>query len=273
MSSTALTTPTPSRFLPRSAMFWLGVVIVGQALFFGYIFSFYGVAALQGNFQVWAKNTNAIAGYVANDASGNLVFGAHAILAAVLALCGVLQLVPQIRARAPTFHRWNGRIFLLVALAATVSGFALVWWRGTYLNLVSAWAVSINGALIIGFAALAWRTARARDFTAHRRWALRTFLVVNGVWFQRLGYFSWFMIMQAPVGITKKMTGPFDVFIGFACYLLPLAVLELYFRAKESQNAKLRLVAGATISVFTMLMLVGIAAHVVLIWMPLMKKL
>ena len=272
MTTTALSTANKSLFLPRTAIFWLGVVIIGQLLFFGYIFSFYGVAALQGEFQVWAKNTNLITGYKAGDASGNAMFGVHALLAALIALCGVLQLVPQIRARWPVFHRWNGRVFLLAIMAAALSGFALVWWRGTYLNLVSAWAVSINGVLIIAFGALAWRTVRARDFAAHRRWALRTFLVANGVWFQRLGYFSWFMVMQGPVGVGKKMDGPFDIFIGFGCYLLPLAVLELYLRAKESASATLRIFAGITISAFTSLMMVGIVAHVVLIWLPLMKK-
>lgn len=276
MTSATLTTEASAnkgRFLPRSVMFWLGVAVIGQWLFFGYIFSFYGVAALQGDFQVWAKNTNVIAGYVAGDKSGNSMFGAHALLAALIALGGVLQLLPQIRARWPVFHRWNGRVFLLAITAATITGFALVWWRGTYLNLVSAWAVTLNGVLIVAFGALAWRTVRARDFAAHRRWALRTFLVANGVWFQRLGYFSWFMVMQGSVGVGKKMDGPFDMFVGFGCYLLPLAVLELYFRAKESANTKLRTFAAITITFFTSVMVVGIVAHALLIWLPLMRKL
>jgi hypothetical protein len=273
MTATALTPPKPSQFLPRATMFWLGVVIVGQWLFFFYIFRFYGISTLQGNFQVWAKHKGLINGYIAGDLSGNATFGAHAVLASIVALCGVLQLIPYIRAHAPRFHRWNGRVFLLAILTATLSGFALVWWRGTYLNLVGAFAVSLNGVLIIAFGALAWHAVRAHNFADHRRWALRTFMVACGVWFQRLGYFSWFMVMQGPVGIGKKMDGAFDIFIGFACYLLPLAVLELYLRAKESSSAKLRTFAGSVICFFTSLMVVGIVAQAVLVWLPLLKKL
>ena len=269
-------TPAPTQsslFLPRAAMFWLATAIVGQWLFFVYIFRFYGVSTLQGNFEVWAKHKSLINGYIAGDAAGNATFGAHALMAAVVALCGVVQLIPAIRARAPAFHRWNGRVFLLATLAATLTGFALTWWRGTHLNLLSAYAVSINGVLIIAFGMLAWRTVRAHDYAAHRRWALRTFVVACGVWFQRLGYFSWMMVMQGPVGIGDKMDGPFDMFIGFACYLLPLGVLELYLRAKESSNTALRVAAACTVSIFTLVMMVGIVAQTVLVWMPLLAKL
>jgi hypothetical protein len=34
---------------------------------------------------------------------------------------------------------------------------------------------------------VAWRTALARDFTAHRRWALRVYLVANGQWIVPIG--------------------------------------------------------------------------------------
>jgi Predicted membrane protein (DUF2306) len=273
MTSIALTPHKPSKFLSRAALFWLGVVAVGQWLFFFYIFRFYGISTLQGNFEVWAKHKGLINGYIASDPSGNAAFGVHAVLASVVALCGVLQLIPYIRTRAPSFHRWNGRVFLLAILTATLSGFALVWWRGTYLNIVSAIAVSLNGVLIIAFGALAWRAVRAHNFAAHQRWALRTFIVAFGVWFQRLGYFAWFMVMQGPVGVGEKMDGAFDIFIGFACYLLPLAVLELYLRAKESSSAKLRTFAASVICFFTSLMVVGIVAQAVLAWLPLLKKL
>ena len=48
-------------------------------------------------------------------------------------------------------------------------------------------SISINGALILLFVALAWRSARRRDFSAHRSIALRAYPLVNGVWFLRIG--------------------------------------------------------------------------------------
>jgi hypothetical protein len=129
----------------------------------------------------------------------------------------------------------------------------------------------LNAVLIILCGALAWRTARARNFSAHRRWALRTFIVACGVWFQRVGYLAWFMVMQGPVGVTKKLDGPFDVFWSFACYLLPLALLELYLRAQASGHDGRKRVAAAVIAGFTLLMAVGIVGATMFLWYPLMR--
>ena len=48
--------------------------------------------------------------------------------------------------------------------------------------------VSLNGVLIMIFAEIALRYARARKIAVHRRWALRTFMVVSGVRFLRVIY-------------------------------------------------------------------------------------
>ena len=194
------------------------------------------------------------------------------LIAVVIASCGVLQLIPQIRARAAAFHRWNGRIFMLAILAASVSGLYLTWIRRTIANPVGAFAISLDAVLIILFAVFAWRAARARDFTSHRQWALRTFIVANGVWFQRLGYLAWVVINQGPRGITAKMDGPFDVFWAFGSYLLPLAILEFYMRAKESRSVKMKIASAITISVSALLMMVGVAGLTLFLWLPLLKK-
>ena len=71
---------------------------------------------------------------------------------------------------------------------------------------------------------LAWRHARARNVAMHRRWALRTFVLVSGVWFFRVGMMLWIFLNGGPVGIGEKFDGPFIMFWSFANYLLPLAV-------------------------------------------------
>ncbi len=40
-------------------------------------------------------------------------------------------------------------------------------------------------------AAMALHYALARNIDAHKRWALRTFIVVSGVWFFRVGLMLW----------------------------------------------------------------------------------
>ena len=244
-------------------------------MFFYYIAAVYGASTLQGNFSAWSKNTFLIKGYVAGDTVGNLAFAAHALLAGIVGFGGALQLIPQIRARFMSFHRWNGRVFLLTAMATGLSGLYLVWVRDTTttLSMVGSLGVSLNGVLMIVCSALAWRFALARDFSTHRRWALRTYLVSNGQWFTRVGMFAWIIVNQGPVGITKNMDGPFNYFWDFGCYLLPLAVLELYLRAKDNAGPRARFAMAGALVVLTVLTGVGIFGVYTFMWRPALGRL
>lgn len=97
-------------------------------------------------------------------------------------------------------------------------------------------SVSFDAVLIMVFAAVALRYAMARKIDVHRRWALRTFMVVSGVWFTRVIY-AFLGIVPGPTpGVADDMSGPTNIVIGFASYLLPLAVLELYFLARRNPS-------------------------------------
>jgi hypothetical protein len=148
------------------------------------------------------------------------------IVAAIVAFGGMVQFLPQIRAKAISFHRWNGRAFMFGALAAAVSGFYMVWFGGPIESWTNALAISLNGGLIVLFALLALGNALAKNIGAHRRWAMRLFMVANGVFFLRLMVSAWLVLM-------RKSPGALFHILEFASYLLPLAVLELYLRARE----------------------------------------
>jgi uncharacterized membrane protein len=173
-----------------------------------------------------------------------------------VAFGGALQLIPQIRKHAPTFHRWNGRIFLATVVALSLSGFYLVWVRKTSL---SPWSTSVNGALILAFAVLAFRTARARNFTVHRRWAMRLYLVSNAQWFLRVGVFSYFAVNQM-LGRKVSFSDPFMTFWTVGCYLAPLLVLEFYLRAKDSRRPMAKAAVATGLVALTLIMAVGIFA-------------
>jgi len=256
--------------LKAAARLWFVVAVIGQWAFLYYIFAFYGPSTVSGNFQAWTKNTFLIKGYVAGDTAGNLMFAAHALLAGVTSFGGALQLIPQIRARAISFHRWNGRVFLLTALAVSVSGLYMEWVRGTRMNLTGAIGVSLNAVLIMLFAGLAWRFARRREIPTHRRWALRTYLVANAQWFTRVGFMAWVLLSRKLLGIGDRLDDQFFLVWGFGSYLLPLAVLELYLRANESAGPRGRLAVAGGLVVLTMLMAVGIFGVAAFMWLPLL---
>lgn len=213
------------RPLPSAVGLWFLVAATGMLFFSGYIGMSYGTAALGGR--------PGESRWVAGDGLGNSMLSVHLVFALLLTVIGVLQLVPSLRRRVPVLHRGLGRIFMVGAALASVSGLYLVWVRGTVGGPVMHAAISLNGVLIMVFAALAWRHARAREFDVHRRWALRLFIAVSGVWFFRIGLMLWLMLWRRPVGFDPQtFTGPFVYALSFAQFLVPLAVLEIYLRAR-----------------------------------------
>jgi hypothetical protein len=258
--------------LNGSAAFWFLAAAAGQLVFLYYIVLFYGPSTLSGNYQEWTKNHALLKGYVPGDTIGNLTFGAHALLAAYVTFGGLLQIVPRVRAWAPRLHRWNGRIFIVTAIGLSLTGFYMVWVRGATTNGIGSIAVSGDGVLIIAFAAIAWVKALKRDFASHRRWALRTWIVANGQWFFRVGIFGWILLNQGPVGLGDDLDGPVAIFLSFGCYLVPLAMLELYFRA-QTASPKTRTAMGAGLSIAALLVAVGTFGAWMMIWQPVLARL
>lgn len=256
------------RMLRRAAQAWFCVAAIGQAAFIWMIIAHYGRKTLAGDLAGW-NDKPIIKGYVAGDALGNFQFAVHVLLAAVVTLGGLMQLVPAIRAKAPALHRWTGRVFFVTAFVMALGGLWLTWGRPTYLSLISAILVSLNGVLILVFATQAWRMAVARRFDAHRRWALRAYLAVNGVWFLRVALMVWAPLTRG-WGMDRTLSGPADIALQLCAYVLPLLVLEAYLRAQDSANPNAkRAVAGLLIG-STVLTGLGVVGAVLILWRPYM---
>ena len=108
---------------------------------------------------------------------------------------------------------------MLTALAGALTGLWMIWMRGAGLGggLLGNIAISLDAALIIAFCLIAWLRIRNGRMEAHRRWALRLFMVANGVWFLRLGVFAWF-VLAGGAGLGNNLDGPVGLFFDFACY-------------------------------------------------------
>lgn len=266
------TRPAAAGALEAAAKLWFAAAVIGQGLFVFYILAAYGPTTLSGDFAAWNQNKQLLKGYVPGDTAGNLAFAAHVLMAAVVTFGGTLQLVPQIRARAPAVHRWIGRAFLSTAILASLVGLYMVWVRPTGDSGANAIAISLDAVLILTFAGLAWRTAMARDFVRHRRWAMRTFMVANGVWFLRLGMVAYGFISK-PFGDAAPSMGTFFDIWNFGCYLVPLALLELYFLAKARGGPRARFAMAGGLVVTTGLMSLGIAGSWFGMFAPVLAKL
>jgi tetratricopeptide (TPR) repeat protein len=254
--------------LKAAARFWFVVTVIGQLLLAFAIASFYGLTALRGDYHGW-KFTN---GYVPGVTKGNWAVVMHVASAVVVMLAGAIQLVPQVRNRFPAFHRWNGRIYMLTAVTLSVAGLYITWIRGSVGDISQHLGSTLNAVLIWLCAAMALRYALARDFKTHRRWALRLFLVVSASFFIRAGLFLSLLLNHGPFGFDPTtFSGPFLTFLSFACYLFPLAVLEVYLRAQDRPGVLRRMATAGMLFVLTLAMGAGVFAVAMAAWVPQVK--
>ena len=258
------------KLLRAAARFWFVVALVGQFAFAFSIAAFYGLTALRGDFQAWNKVL--AHGYEAGATMGNAALAGHIIFATVINIAGALQLIPGVRNRFPAFHRWNGRVFVLGAFTQAITGLYLTLSGRRIVGDVTQHVISVLGAVLIMFCAgMALRYAMARDFTTHRRWALRLFLVASASWFFRLGFFLT-VVLFGPVGFDPTtFSGPLLTFWSLAQYLLPLGVLELYLFAQDHPGALRRMATASVLFVLTLAMGAGIAAVAMAAWVPNVK--
>ena len=256
-----------SAILTRAASSWFVVAVLGQWLFVTYVIGFYFRAIWNGQIETWNKVLPH--GYVPGDTVGNLVVAVHLAFAVFILVGGSLQVMTGIRRRFPRFHRINGRIYLASAIVMSVGGLLMVWTRGTVGGPAQAVAISINAMLIMACAIMTVRHAMGRRLEVHRQWALRLFLVVSGVWFFRIGLMFWIAVNRGPVGFDPEtFRGPALVALAFGQYLVPLAILELYFWAKRSRSLVFRASMAASLFVLTLATAGGIVAAFLFMWLP-----
>ncbi len=255
-------------FLHAAAMFWCLVAGAGQLLFAAYIAGLYGGAIVQGDLSRWNK-VLPHSGYIPGDTWGNIAIGGHVMVAVVIIVGGLLQLVPPVRRLAPALHRWNGRSFALLAVVTSMVGLYMLWFRGGVGGVVQHVGMTIDAILILVCAVKAVVHARARDFAAHRRWALRLLMVVSAVWFFRIGLMLWIFINRGAVGFDPvSFRGPFLDILAFAQYLAPLAMLELYLRAQAGGSNTARIMVATSLVGLTIAMGLGIVAAAMMMWLP-----
>ena len=255
------------KWVRTSAKSWFIVAAMGQGIFTLYILGLYGVATLTGNWE--AYNAVMPHGYQPGDAPHNVSIVMHVLLAAIVSFGGPMQIIPVVRNRFPKFHRINGRVYILSGVIISLTGIFILWTKGSVGGLIGAIATSLNGLLILAFAIPTIKFAWTKQFERHRRWSLRFFMVMSGVWFFRVGINFWLILWGRPVGFDPQtFTGPFLVALGFGQYLLPLLILELYFWAKKQSSTLTQYTFGSVLMLCTIITTVGVIGATLFMWFP-----
>jgi hypothetical protein len=117
---------------------------------------------------------------------------------------------------------------------------------------------SFSAIYIWWFAVMTIKNAIQKNFQIHPRWALRLFMVANGVWFIRVWPSAWRILTNGGFG-----SYPENV-VAFFTYVLPLQLilLELYFLSLKKNQSRLQWIVAIVIFVFTLIMTVGIYGNI-----------
>lgn len=147
----------------------------------------------------------------------------HVIPGALLLILGLLQFSPRIRDRHLNFHRWSGRVVVILAIFAGLTGL----WIGVVLPYSSNERLpsAVFGALFLMAAAMGIAAIRRGDVARHREWMIRLYAVAVGIVVIRL--------VGPPIILLLTPT-PFREIIGltfWAGWGLSVMVAELWIRS------------------------------------------
>ena len=256
----------PLPLLQHSKKLWFVCLLIAQSCFVTYLILGYGLTGASSGLSGWSQlNTTA---YVANDTPGNLMYAAHVLLAIIMIIGGSLQLIPSLRTKYKNFHRYNGRVFVVLACCISMAGMYLIIMRGTVGNTLMHALTMFGGCVVIVSSVFAVLHARKRDISHHQIWAIRLYLAANGVLFFRLLIFAWFLIFGNLGVDTKTFTGPTVIAISLCSYVLPLLIAELVRYAAKTKNSVLSFSTALLMILISGVFLVGLFGVGASRWYP-----
>lgn len=157
-----------------------------------------------------------------------VAFYTHILSAPLVLLGGLLLLNKRFRNRHLVLHRIIGRVqVLLVLLLVTPSGIVMA--QHSLAGWSSGVAFVVSSLLTAIFTLLGWRRAVQRQFVSHREWMLRSYTVLCSAVTLRLIGGAAILLETDPISSYR--------FASWASWVVPLAMLELFFLFRKTRAA------------------------------------
>lgn len=154
-------------------------------------------------------------------------FYVHILSSPIALILATFLVVSQGKGRLRWWHRWAGRAqFLLVMLVVVPSGMIMA--KDAYAGPISAAGFVVLNLATAGCLVLAVLRARQRRFVAHRRWAMRCFILLASPLLLRL-------IAGAAIvtGMESERSYQLNSWIS---WLIPLIVYETCFARRPRRE-------------------------------------
>ncbi len=155
------------------------------------------------------------------------VLRVHIAAGAVALFLGPLQFVRAIRARRPAVHRLMGRVYLATILVSALAGL----WLAPFANggLPGSTGFAALSVVWLATSAMALTAIRRGRIREHREWMIRSYVVTLAFVWVRL-------ILGTGLVLGADIQAVFGV-AAWACWAVPLLVVELVFGAKRLRTA------------------------------------
>lgn len=161
-----------------------------------------------------------------------LLLTAHIVFGMVALLLGPLQFFASIRKKHPRIHRFTGRVYLFAVVAGAFCAIILsiqhniviqkriAFGTGT-LGLAAAWLLT---------SAMALWAIKNRNFTQHREWMVRSYVVTCGFTFYRI----LFLIAMSSISSSDVVYGnELSGILAWSCWSIPLLITEALLQASK----------------------------------------
>ncbi|MDX2036318.1 MAG: DUF2306 domain-containing protein [Isosphaeraceae bacterium] len=151
----------------------------------------------------------------------SFAFSTHIYASATALLLGPIQFSASLRMSRPVVHRSVGRIYLIVAVP--IGGLAGLYLSGfAFGGIVTKLGFGCLSVLWLFTAFQGYRSARSRDFSAHRRWMIRNYALTFAAVTLRL-YLLPSLFLRVPFVPSYQV-------VSWLCWVPNLLAAESYLR-------------------------------------------
>ena len=159
-------------------------------------------------------------------APGSFLYEIHIIFGMFTFFIGPLQFIPYLRTHFLKLHRLLGKAYFFSVLIAGTTGFAISF------HTPLAWAAAgtaVQCILWLLFTGLAFMRIMKKDIASHRRWMLRSYMLVLAAPFLRLSIAALENFTTIDYMAHFELLYPLLVWVSF----LPLLIAEGCIRIRQ----------------------------------------